>query len=76
MIIHKIFDEKVQEIAIQLAHLDENEQVFWYLDEEYITSTKGIHELSLPLQKVKYLLSVVDTIGNSLSQQLEVVTRD
>lgn len=72
----KSFDEKVQEIAIQLAHLDENEQVFWYLDKEYITSTKGIHELSLPLQKGNYVLSVVDTKGNSLSQQLEVVTRD
>lgn len=71
----KGFDESLQEIVLHVAHLDENEEVFWYLNDNYLNSTNGIHELSIPLQKGKYFLSVVDTKGNFLHQRINVETQ-
>lgn len=62
------------QVLFQLAHSQNNAEVFWHLDGTYIGSTKGHHQLALQPAKGKHVLTLVDEQGNSLVRQFEVIS--
>jgi penicillin-binding protein 1C len=74
IILPKSFDENDEEVALKLAHA-KNETVYWYLDKNYLTTTEEIHEISLYLEPGNYEISVVDSQGHQLRQNLTVKER-
>lgn len=60
------------EITFELAHSHGDATVFWHADNEYITSTRDFHKLTLPLASGAHTLTVVDDEGHTLSVRVEV----
>ena len=58
-------------VIFNLAHSLSENTVFWHIDNEYIGSTKYIHQLTVVPPEGKHILTVVDSDGNSLSVAID-----
>ncbi|MEO9502535.1 penicillin-binding protein 1C [Nonlabens ulvanivorans] len=61
---------KTNETVFELAHKIPNTTVYWYLDEDYITSTKDFHEIALSAAPGKHIITAVDEDGNDVKMSL------
>jgi penicillin-binding protein 1C len=61
--------------VFELAHRNADAEVFWHVDNEFLGSTKGIHQIAINPLSGKHLLSVVDNEGNSITRWFEVVNK-
>ena len=52
------------EITFNLAHSNPQTEVFWHLDNEFITSTRHLHQLSLRPGDGPHTMTVIDEYGN------------
>lgn len=68
----KGFDEKTNELVLKVAHSLNKVTLFWYLDKDYLGKTTDIHEMSILPTYGKYLITVVDDLGNELKQWIEI----
>jgi penicillin-binding protein 1C len=50
----------------EIAHKNSDAQVFWYMDEEFLGTTKNFHELAITGKKGKRLITAVDEEGNDV----------
>ncbi|QJP33893.1 penicillin-binding protein 1C [Nonlabens sp. Ci31] len=50
----------------EIAHKDSDAQVFWYMDDEFLGTTKNFHELAISGKKGKRLITAVDEEGNDV----------
>ncbi|KJD33954.1 penicillin-binding protein [Tamlana nanhaiensis] len=60
----KDFDGNTNDLVLKLAHSKPETKVFWYVDDNYIGSTKDIHELAIIPETGKHIITVVDEFGN------------
>lgn len=67
----KNIEGKTNETVFELAHKIPNTTVYWYLDEDYITSTKDFHEIALSAAPGKHIITAVDDDGNDVKMNLE-----
>ncbi|GAL74235.1 multimodular transpeptidase-transglycosylase [Nonlabens ulvanivorans] len=66
----KNIEGKTNETVFELAHKIPNTTVYWYLDEDYITSTKDFHEIALSAAQGKHIITAVDEDGNDVKLSL------
>ncbi len=66
----KNIEGKTNETVFELAHKITNTTVYWYLDEDYITSTKEFHEIALSADPGKHKIIAVDENGNDVTLRL------
>ena len=52
------------EITFNLAHSNPQTEVFWHLDNEFIASTRHLHQLSLRPGDGPHTMTVIDEYGN------------
>jgi len=64
--------EKTHVIA-EAVHRDPSEKLFWHLDEEYITSTKYIHQTEILASPGSHRLTIVDESGNMASCSFTII---
>jgi penicillin-binding protein 1C len=57
-------------LVFELAHSSRDATVYWHLDEEYITSTRDFHKITLSPVAGKHSVTVVDSEGHTLSVTL------
>ncbi|MDO5571950.1 MAG: penicillin-binding protein 1C [Bacteroidales bacterium] len=69
----KGFESKKENIVLKAAHLRKNAEVFWYLNELYIGSTKENHEISCSPSPGKYTLKIFDDEGNFKSVRVKII---
>ncbi len=62
-------------VVFEVTHRNPEYILFWHLDNEYITSTQGIHQISLSPEKGKHRITVVDEKGVSISQDFYILTK-
>ena len=74
ILLPKEFDGGLGEVVFKLAHQQPRTEVFWYLDDRYIGTTREFHELALTPEPGEYILSVMDEQGNRLTQNIRVST--
>lgn len=60
--------------VFQVAHRNANAAIYWHLDDEYIGSTKGVHQLGLRPDEGVHKLTLVDETGETLVQKFEIVS--
>ena len=60
------------EVVFKLAHQQPENEVFWYLNNQFLGTTQQFHELALTPEPGEYVLSVMDEKGNRLEQQILV----
>ena len=46
--------------------------MFWYINRTFIGITQNIHEMEIQPQKGKYLITVIDELGNEISSKIEI----
>lgn len=68
----EIDGEKGQAI-FEVAHRKPNITVYWHIDNEYIGSTFGIHQMGLRPSVGEHILTLVDENGHTLEQRFEAI---
>lgn len=63
----------IGQVLFQVTHNQVSAKIFWHLDDRYIGSTQGLHQLALQPEKGKHVLTLVDDLGNALVQHFEVI---
>ena len=68
----KDFDGNTNEVILRIAHTNPETTVHWYLDSQYLGSTKQYHEMPVLPKPGQHSITVIDQYGNELKQNLEV----
>ncbi len=63
----KNFQGKKNELILKLAHAKPETNVYWYLDETFISQTKNFHEIGVVPSIGRHRITVVDALGNETS---------
>ena len=61
------------QVIFQAAHRRAGATIFWHLDENYLGSTKDIHQMAGSPSKGDHKLLIVDELGNSSTRNFKVV---
>lgn len=62
----KDFDGKTNEFILKIAHSKPETTVFWYVDDDFVSTTNDIHEIAIKPSVGKHTLTAVDVYGNSV----------
>ncbi len=66
----KDFNGDSSSLIIKVKHQQINSVLFWYLDSQYISTTTGVHEISLQPEKGEHILLIMDNNGHELKKTL------
>ncbi len=66
-------DGSAGKCVFRAAHRRPNAVIYWHLDDNYIGSSSGIHELGFNPLPGKHLLTLVDEEGETLQQTFEII---
>jgi penicillin-binding protein 1C len=69
-------DGKTGKAIFEVVHRASDAVVYWSLDDDYIGSTTGTHQMELSPDAGKHILAVVDQHGERLEQHFEILKRD
>lgn len=70
----KDFHGRIQPIIVKVAHAKADEELFWYINDKYLGTTKTFHEKEILEKSGKYTLLVVDGEGHEIRRKIELVT--
>lgn len=70
ILLPKNLGNKKTEVIFKLTHQSKESEVFWYLNDTFISSTKEIHELIFKVKPGIYQLTAVDNQGNRIQQEV------
>ncbi len=59
-------------IIPEVAHRNPSKKIFWHLDEEYIGTTKFIHQIEILAEPGNHVLTAVDEDGNSIKSGFSI----
>lgn len=68
----KNFDGKTNEVILKLAHTQPETEVFWYLDETFLSQTQNFHEIGISPSKGKHKITAIDALGNEVSVRISI----
>ena len=68
----KDFDGDTNDLVLKIAHSKPESNVFWYMDEQYVGTTKDIHELAIIPKAGEHLITVVDEFGNEAKRKISI----
>lgn len=71
--IPKLLNSERSKIVFEVVHRQPTAEVFWYLNNEFVTTTKDIHQVDFQPQRGKHTLTVSDEKGHTLSRTFEVL---
>ncbi|GAB5523578.1 MAG: penicillin-binding protein 1C [Roseivirga sp.] len=64
------------EVVFEVAHRDADSQLHWHLDDHYVGTTVGDHQLNLQPPGGDHILTVTDNEGNSLKRSFTVLEKE
>ncbi len=70
--IPKDFDQNKTNIVLEASHSNPNQKIFWHLNETYLGTTSGKHQISVKPEKGTYRLFLLDENGEELNIQFEI----
>lgn len=68
----KDFNGKTNDLIVKIAHSKPESMIFWYLDKEFIGTTKDIHDMAIIPTEGTHLITVVDAYGNEAKRKVEI----
>ncbi|MCF8331530.1 MAG: penicillin-binding protein 1C [Bacteroidales bacterium] len=71
----KDFNAKENEVIFKAIHRNKAIVLFWFIDNNFITSTTDFHEISVKPETGNHILTVTDNNGNSINRKFSI-TRD
>ena len=72
ILIPRLLDGKKGKVVFEVVH-QQNDIIYWHLDDEYIGSTENQHRMELDTNLGKHRMTLVDSKGQELSWRFEVV---
>lgn len=66
-------DESTGKTVFRAAHRKSETIIYWHLDDNYIGSTKGIHQMGFSPEPGQHMLTLVDEFGETISQKFEII---
>jgi penicillin-binding protein 1C len=66
-------DGKLGRVVFEAAHRKPAAIIYWHLDEEYVGSTTGIHQMALAPNEGKHTLTLVDEFGETIVVEFEII---
>lgn len=66
-------DGELSRVIFEVAHHDISTTIYWHLDDEYMGSTRAIHEMEIMPAEGYHILTLVDAAGNYLEKRFEVL---
>ena len=70
------FNGKPSPLLCKAVHNNPNAKLLWHLDNQYLGSTEGIHEINILPKAGKHLLTLMDEDGNTRSIRVEILERE
>lgn len=67
-------DGTLGKTVFQVAHRNSASIIYWHLDDQYVGSTQGTHQLGLRPDEGIHTLTLVDETGESIVQKFEIVS--
>ncbi len=68
----KNFKGEKNEVVLKLAHAKPETEVYWYLDDRFISQTKDFHEIGLIPGLGRHRITVVDALGNEVNVMITI----
>ncbi len=68
----KDFNGKVNDLVLKVAHSKPELNLYWYIDEDYIGTTKDIHDMSVIPDVGPHVITVVDELGNEIKHTISI----
>jgi penicillin-binding protein 1C len=62
-------------VVFEVAHRETGVTIYWHLDDQYLGETTLIHQVELTALPGNHTLTLVDSRGNILEKQFEVVAQ-
>jgi penicillin-binding protein 1C len=66
-------DGREGRIVFSAAHRDQESSIHWHLDQKYLGATRVFHEMEGRPGPGFHTLTLVDSVGNTLSRRFEVL---
>lgn len=63
-------------IIFEAAHRTPSTMIYWHLNEQFLGTTKDIHQVAVSPQQGSYTLTIVDANGERLSRTIRINRRD
>ena len=64
------------QVIFNAAHRKSGEKIFWHLDNQFIGSTRDIHQIAFNADPGKHLITLVDQEGNRLQQVFTILNKE
>jgi len=68
----KDLDGNTNPLIIKIAHNRPETTIYWYIDKEFIGSTKDIHEKAITPIEGFHIITAVDAFGNEISRPIKI----
>lgn len=68
----KDFDGKINELILKIAHSNNKAILFWSLNDSFLGTTKENHEFAIPPRIGKFTVTVVDSFGNEIKEEITI----
>lgn len=62
-------------VIFTAMHRKKDSKIFWVMDNEFIGSTNGNHQLPLNPSAGKHIITLTDQDGNSISREFEIIEK-
>ena len=63
------------QVVFEAAHRIHDASIYWHIDQEYIGTTKYLHQIGICPEQGEHILTLVDESGNILQKKIEVLAR-
>ena len=60
-------------VVFEAAHENSTSTIYWHLDEEFLGSTQGSHQMGINATKGIHSITLIDELGQEVKQRFEVV---
>jgi penicillin-binding protein 1C len=67
-------DGKPGKAVFEIAHRNSGMKVYWHLDNTYVATTTGFHQLALNPEQGSHVLTCVDENGESITMNFEIIS--
>jgi len=68
----KDFNGITNDLVLKVAHSKPELELYWYIDNQYIGSTKDIHDMAVLPAIGEHIITVTDALGNELKHKITI----
>lgn len=67
---------KKGKLVFEASHRQDEEELHWHLDDRYLGSTEGIHEMAFKVEKGEHTMRIIDEDGSEIVHPFEVMEKE